>query len=142
MAYLYRPAQTNAPWYVDRALMLFSGLGAACFLLDTLTGGLLGCTARRAVLGIHQPQAGRRGSSTGRRQRAEARSTTTTPPIDSATSVTGPGRSAAGRCRPCARPGARAGQGEKPPPPLLAAAAGPGAVRQRYLTHDTGILTT
>jgi hypothetical protein len=67
---------------------------------------LLGCTARRAALGIHRTQAGRRGSSIGCGQRAGARCTTTTPSIDSATSATVPGRPVAGWCRPCARPGA------------------------------------
>jgi hypothetical protein len=42
-------------------------------------------------------------------------------PLNSATSATGPGRTAAGRCRPRARLGA--GPGEKPPSPLPAAAA-------------------
>jgi hypothetical protein len=44
---------------------------------------LLGCTARRAVLGIHRTQAGRRGSSTGRRPaalRLRRRSTLQPPP--------------------------------------------------------------
>jgi hypothetical protein len=94
---------------------------------------LLGCTARRAVLGIHRTQARRRGSSSGCGRRAEARRTTTTPPIDCVTSATGPGRSAAGRCRSCARPGA--GPGEKPPPPLMATVAGPGAVPRRGTTQ-------
>jgi hypothetical protein len=40
------------------------------------------------------------------------------------------GRTAAGRCRPCARPGP--GPGEKPPPPLPATAASPGAVHHRH----------
>jgi hypothetical protein len=101
-------------------------LGAAwCSLVQ-----LLGCIARRAVLGIHRTQAGRSGSSSGRGWRVVARCTTTTPSINSATSVTGHGCSAAGRCRLCARPGA--GPGEKPPPPLPAAVAGPGAVRHRH----------
>jgi hypothetical protein len=91
---------------------------------------LLGCTARRAVLGIHRSQAGRRGSGSGCGRRVDARRTTATSSIDSATSATGPGRSAAGRCRPCARPSA--GPGGKPPPPLPAADAGPGAVRHRH----------
>jgi hypothetical protein len=60
----------------------------------------------------------------------EARCTAATPSFDSITSATDPGRPAAGRCRPCARPGA--GPGEKPPPQLPAAAAGPGAGRHRH----------
>ena len=104
-------------------------LGAAwCSLVQ-----LLGCTARRAVLGIHRTQAGRSGSSSGCGRRAEARCTTITPPINSATSVTGPGCSAAGRCRLGARTGT--GPGEKPPPPLPAAVAGPGAVPRRGLRN-------
>jgi hypothetical protein len=65
---------------------------------------LLGCTARRAGLGIHRSQAGRRGSSHGRGRRVEARRTTSTPAIDSVTSATASGRPAAGRCRLCAGP--------------------------------------
>ncbi len=85
---------------------------------------MLGCTARRAGLGIHRSQAGRRGSSPGRGWRVEARRTTPTPSFDSATSVTAPGRPAAGRCRPCAGPvPARARNHRHRPRPLLRAQA-------------------
>jgi hypothetical protein len=85
-------------------------------------------SARRAGYPSDSSRAARQQTRT--RQRAEARCTTTTPSIDSVTSVTVPGRSAAGRCRPCARPGA--GPGEKPPPPLPAAGASFGAVHNRH----------
>ena len=59
---------------------------------ESVTTGLslLGCTDRRAGLGIHRTQAGRIGSSTGRGLRAEARCSTTTPAIYSVTSATDP----------------------------------------------------
>jgi hypothetical protein len=97
---------------------------------------LLGCTDRRAELGIHRTQAGRIGSSPGHGQRVEARCTTTSPATYSATSATAPAAPAAGRCHPCARPGA--GPGEKPLPPLPAAAAGPGAVPHRHRSWAAG----
>ncbi len=49
---------------------------------------LLGCTDRRAGLGIHRTQAGRIGSSPGRGRRAEARRSSSTPTIYSVTSAT------------------------------------------------------
>jgi hypothetical protein len=88
---------------------------------------LQGCTARRAVLGIHRTQAGRSGSRLGRGQRVEARCSMATPSIDSATSATGPGRTAAGRCRPPSTTRRRPGRGSPP-----AAVAGPGAVPHRH----------
>jgi hypothetical protein len=91
-------------------------------ILSPLAIVLLGCTARRAGLGIHRSQAGRRGSSPGRGLRVEARRTTPTPSIDSVTSATASGRSAAGRCRPCAGPApARARNHRHRPRPLVRA---------------------
>jgi hypothetical protein len=92
---------------------------------------MLGCTARRAMLGIHRTQAGRSGSRLGRDQRAEARCSTTTPSIDSVTSATGPGRPAAGRCRPSRSARCRPGRGptrshrHRTQPPLRARARCP-----------------
>ena len=51
---------------------------------------LLGCTDRRAGLGIHRTQAGRIGSSPGRGRRAGARCSTTPPAIYSVPSATDP----------------------------------------------------
>jgi hypothetical protein len=59
-------------------------------LQDHDVSRLLGCTDRRAGLGIHRTQAGRSGSSFGRGQRAEARRTTTSPATYSVTSATDP----------------------------------------------------
>ena len=47
-----------------------------------------------------------------------------------------PGRPAAGRCHPCARPWA--GPGEKPPSPHPAADVGPGAVHHRHRSRAAG----
>ncbi len=89
-----------------------------------LVSPMLGCTARRAGLGIHRSQAGRRGSSSGRGWRVVARRSTSTPSTDSATSATVPGRLAAGRCRPCAGPvPARARNHRHRPRPQLRARA-------------------
>ena len=92
---------------------------------------MLGCTDRRAELGIHRTQAGGRGIRLGRGHWAEACCSTTTSPIDSTTSATASGRSAAGLCRrpQCGRavpPGLHhpvSARAENPSPPPLAAAA-------------------
>jgi hypothetical protein len=107
---------------------------------------MLGCADRRAELGIHRTQAGRRGIRLGRGQWAEACCSTTTSPIDSATSATASGRSAAWLCRrarttPCRPvrrthrhhpwPPQRSGRGA--PPSLLPAAV---AARARCPARD------
>jgi hypothetical protein len=112
---------------------------------------MLGCTARRAGLGIHRSQAGRRGSSPGRGRRVKARRTTTTPSTNSATSATASGRSRPGGAarapapgRPgrettATAPGRRCGPGRgAPPSPPPGRRCGPDAVPRPGLRSPGG----
>jgi hypothetical protein len=112
---------------------------------------MLGCTARRAGLGIHRPQAGRRGSSSGRGWRVAARRFTTTPPTDFATTATASGRPRPGGaarvpalCRPgrgttATAPGRSCGPGRgAPPSPSLGRRCGPVAAPRPGLRNPGG----